>query len=168
MTTHQPLTLLGFDPGLATVGFGVLTLVAQTRQVLHSQWGIITTHKEASTPQRLAEIYADSLALLKQAQPTHIAIEQLFYCRNITTALPVAQARGALLLACQHYMADIPLAEYTPMQIKQALTGYGKATKKEIQEAVKLRLHLETLPKPDDAADGLAIALCHAQFSGWL
>jgi crossover junction endodeoxyribonuclease RuvC len=162
------LTLLGLDPGLATVGFGVLTLNPAKRLVLKSQWGIITTTPQGSTPQRLAEIYADTLHLLQQVKPTHIAIEQLFYFRNITTALPVAQARGVLLLACQQWQMDIPLAEYTPMQVKQALTGYGKATKGEMQTAVQARLSLDELPKPDDAADGLAIALCHAQFTGWL
>ncbi len=162
------LTLLGLDPGLATVGFGVLTLNPAKRQVLHSKWGIITTTPQGSTPHRLAEIYADTLNLLQQVQPTHIAIEQLFYFRNITTALPVAQARGVLLLACQQWHTNIPLAEYTPMQVKQALTGYGKASKAEIQAAVQTRLALDVLPKPDDAADGLAIALCHAQFAGWL
>lgn len=162
------LTLLGLDPGLATVGFGVLTLNLVTRQVVQCKWGVVTTSPQGSAPQRLAEIFTDTLDLLQQVQPTHIAIEQLFYFRNITTALPVAQARGVLLLACQQWRTNIPLAEYTPMQVKQALTGYGKATKAEMQAAVQTRLTLNTLPKPDDAADGLAIALCHAQFAGWL
>lgn len=153
------MIVLGIDPGLATVGYGVLEVDRGNYKVLAC--GVITTPKEESVPARLSMIYRDTCALLDRFRPDQVALEELFFTKNITTGINVAQARGVLLLACSERCGK--LYEYTPMQIKQAITGYGKADKRQMQITVARTLKLKAVPRPDDAADALAIALTHAQ-----
>ena len=127
-------------------------------------WGVIATSKDRSIGERLQELETDLHALLEKFRPDAASVERLFYFRNATTIIPVAQARGVILLTLSKH--GVPMAEYTPMQVKQALTGYGKADKGEIQQAVMDRLALSSKPKPDDAADGLALAVTHWQSGG--
>jgi crossover junction endodeoxyribonuclease RuvC len=155
------MKILGIDPGLGRIGFGLIDVTLRNSpQALG--WGVIETTPKAPIGKRLVEIHHDVKALIEEAAPDVIAIESLFYFRNNTTIVPVAQARGVLLLLAE--LAGVPTVDYTPMQVKQALTGYGKAEKHEVTEAVILRLNLLKKPTPDDAADGLAIALTHSQF----
>jgi crossover junction endodeoxyribonuclease RuvC len=122
-------------------------------------YGVINTPAEWAMPQRLQKIYRDLTVLVREHQPTEGAVEQLFFSRNVKTALAVGQARGVALLALAD--ADLPIAEYTPLEVKQSVVGYGRAEKSQVQELVKLLLWLDTIPQPDDAADALAIAICH-------
>jgi crossover junction endodeoxyribonuclease RuvC len=156
------IKILGIDPGLGRIGFGLIDASHRNRPVSLG-WGLIETTPKAPMGQRLAELYSDMQRLLAHSQADVMAIESYFYFRNNTTIISVAQARGIILLAAEQ--AGLPVVEYTPMQVKQSLTGYGKADKKEVVEAVMLRLNLEKKPTPDDAADGLAIALTHSQFT---
>ncbi len=156
--------VIGFDPGFAIVGYGVLDYEG-FRNIKVVDYGVITTPKEESFPVRLAIIYKGVQELIKKYNPDEVAVEELFFNTNITTGINVAHARGVLLLAAIHHCGN--LYEYTPLQIKQAMTGYGKATKKQIQEMVKTYLSLAAVPKPDDAADALAVALTHAQTGGF-
>ena len=148
------MVILGLDPGTATTGYGVIRVLGNRFQML--EYGIIST--PAKTP--LEMIYDNLQELLQKWQPDQAAVEELFFNQNITTAITVGQARGVLLLCCAQN--NVPLAEYTPLQVKQALVGYGRADKKQIQQMVKMFLNLADIPKPDDAADALAIAICHA------
>lgn len=157
------MIIMGIDPGLAIVGFGVIEKTRQGIRVL--DYGVINTPKEHTLPERLEEIYHGMNALIEKYQPDHVAMEELFFNTNITTGIAVAEARGVALLACIQKMGKSRLFEYTPLQIKQALTGYGRAEKQQIQYMVKTILRLKSVPKPDDAADGLAVAICHAQTS---
>ena len=150
--------VIGFDPGFAIVGYGVLDY-EDFRNVRVVDYGVITTPKEESFPVRLALIYKGVQELIEKYKPDEVAVEELFFNTNITTGINVAHARGVLLLAAIHHCGC--LYEYTPLQIKQAMTGYGKATKKQIQEMVRVYLALSKIPKPDDAADALAVALTH-------
>lgn len=152
--------VIGFDPGFAIVGYGVLDY-EDFRNVRVEDYGVITTPKEESFPVRLALIYKGVQELIEKYKPDEVAVEELFFNTNITTGINVAHARGVLLLAAIHHCGC--LYEYTPLQIKQAMTGYGKATKKQIQEMVRVYLALSKIPKPDDAADALAVALTHIQ-----
>lgn len=156
--------VIGFDPGFAIVGYGVLDY-EDFRNIKVVDYGVITTPKEESFPVRLAIIYKGVQELIKKYNPDEVAVEELFFNTNITTGINVAHARGVLLLAAIHHCGN--LYEYTPLQIKQAMTGYGKATKKQIQEMVKTYLSLAAVPNPDDAADALAVALTHAQTGGF-
>ena len=156
--------VIGFDPGLAIVGYGVMDYEDFTRRKL-VDYGVIRTPKEESFPVRLALIYKGVMELIEKYQPTEIAAEELFFNTNITTGINVAHARGVLLLAAVHHCGN--LYEYTPLQIKQAITGYGRADKKQMQEMVRIHLGLEKIPKPDDAADALAVALTHIQTGGY-
>lgn len=153
--------VIGFDPGLAIVGYGVLDYCNNEKKLI--DYGVIRTPKEESVPVRLALIYKATMELFEKFKPDEVAIEELFFNTNITTGINVAQARGVVLLAAIHYCGR--LYEYTPLQVKQAMTGYGRADKKQIQEMVKVFLHLSAVPKPDDAADALAVALTHIQTS---
>ncbi len=154
--------ILGIDPGLATLGYGVIRREENGKcEVL--DYGVITTPKEESLPTRLVLLEDGINQILRLHRPDQIALEELFFSKNITTGIAVSHARGVALLACVKYCPY--LYEYTPMQIKQALTGYGKAEKRQIQEVVKMMLSLESIPRPDGAADALAIALCHATAS---
>lgn len=155
--------VIGFDPGLAIVGYGVMDFDDFNHKEL-VDYGVITTPKDESFPVRLALIYKGVTELIEKFQPTEIAAEELFFNTNITTGINVAHARGVLLLAAVHHCGN--LYEYTPLQIKQAMTGYGRADKKQMQEMVRIYLGLAKAPKPDDAADALAVALTHIQTGG--
>ncbi len=152
--------VLGIDPGTATTGYGV---VAQTERGDYGllACGVIRTEPTTEMPLRLREIFQDVQNLIAEFHPNEVAVEKLFFGRNVTTAISVGQARGAVLVAAA--LCNLPVVEYTPAEIKQALTGYGNADKRQMQEMVMRTLDLERPPTPDDAADGVAIALCHLQ-----
>lgn len=151
------MIVVGIDPGLATVGFGVLR--KENGSIVPVSYGCIRTSSEKETPQRLLEIYDEITALFEKYAPEVVAVERLFFTRNVTNAMSVSEARGVIFLAAQQ--KHIPIFEYTPKQVKQAITGSGAADKKQMQEMIKRLLGLPELPQPDDAADGLSIALCH-------
>lgn len=153
------MIILGIDPGLAILGYGVIEKDARgnCRAV---DYGVVVTPKEEGLPVRLAMLEEGINKILDKYDPDEIAMEELFFSKNITTGIAVAHARGVALLTCVKRCGK--LYEYTPMQIKQALTGYGKADKKQMQSVVASLLKLKTVPKPDDAADALGVALCHA------
>lgn len=153
------MIILGIDPGLAIVGFGVIEKMRNSTRVL--DYGIVSTHKDTPFAERLKQVYNGVSTLIDKYHPDALAMEELFYNKNVTTAIPVAQARGVILLACSQKMEN--LYEYTPLQIKQALTGNGRAEKQQVQYMVKAILNLNSIPKPDDAADALAVALCHSE-----
>ena len=156
------MIILGIDPGIATLGYGVIE--KDDRGNFRAiDCGVVTTPKDEGLPVRLAMLEEGVSKVLERYKPDEVAMEELFFSKNITTGIAVAHARGVALLTC--VKACGRLYEYTPMQIKQALTGYGKADKKQIQATVASILKLPTIPKPDDAADALAIALCHG-FAG--
>ena len=152
------MRILGIDPGLATLGWGVIETARGGQTLL--EYGCILTTPEQTLPERLLQIQQDMQALLERFGPDEIAFEELFFAKNVTTAFTVGAARGVSIAVCAAYTDR--LYEYTPMQVKQAVVGYGKAEKRQIQEMVKLLLRMETLARPDDAADALAIALTHA------
>jgi crossover junction endodeoxyribonuclease RuvC len=152
------LRILGIDPGIAIVGFGFID--KQGSKLVPVQYGSIQTEAHTDPAVRLMELYDAALHLIDKYKPDAMAIEKLFFNRNVTTALTVGQARGVLLLAA--VQRGLAIAEYTPLQVKQAIVGYGKAEKKQVQEMVRLFLRLSAVPKPDDVADALAIAICHA------
>jgi len=149
---------LGIDPGTATTGYGLVRLMPDGGLVAVS-FGIISTPKDTPAPARLVILYEELCALLKQHKPETAAVEKLFFQRNVTTALAVGQARGVVMLALQQ--AGIDTLEYTPNEVKQAVAGYGSADKRQVQEMVRALLGLDSIPKPDDAADALAIAITH-------
>lgn len=154
------MIILGIDPGYAIVGFGVIEKDNKGK-LKALDYGVIETPKEESFPLRL-KIIRDSLkALIDKYKPDHIAVEELFFNNNITTGIAVAEARGVILLTGVEHCGS--LFEYTPLQIKQAITGNGRAEKKQVQYMTVAMLGLKAVPKPDDAADALAAALCHAQ-----
>lgn len=156
------MIILGIDPGLATLGFGVLEKDARGN-CRALDYGVVTTPKDEGLPVRLALLEEGLQKILHQYNPDEIAMEELFFAKNITTGIAVAHARGVALLTCVKHCGK--LYEYTPLQIKQALTGYGKADKKQMQTTVTAQLKLKSVPRPDDAADALAVALCHAASS---
>ncbi len=156
------MIILGVDPGIATLGYGVIEK-DERGNFRAIDCGVVTTPKDEGLPVRLAMLEEGVQKILDKYRPDEVAMEELFFSKNITTGIAVAHARGVALLTC--VKACGRLYEYTPMQIKQALTGYGKADKKQIQSVVTSMLRLSEIPKPDDAADALAIALCHG-FSG--
>ena len=153
------MVVLGIDPGLATLGWGVLKNDRGRFETI--DYGVVLTPKEESLPVRLAMLEEGVNKLIDKYHPDEIALEELFFNNNITTGINVAQARGVILLTCVKKCGR--LYEYTPLQIKQALTGYGRADKKQMQIMVKTLLRLDNIPKPDDAADALAVALTHCQ-----
>jgi len=155
------MRILGLDPGIATVGFGVIENEKNKMRLISC--GAITTPAHTSLSSRLDLIYNDVNELLEAFKPDVVAIEELFFNTNITTGIAVSHGRGVLLLAC--YRAGIPTFEYTPLQVKQAVVGYGRAEKKQVIDMVKRILNLKAAPKPDDAADAVAIAICHARSS---
>jgi crossover junction endodeoxyribonuclease RuvC len=155
------IRILGIDPGLEKVGFGLIEIQHSRRNAPRVlDWGVIQTSKEQSEIERIDGIYRAMGQLIQQTQPTVAAIEKIFFFRNVTTMVPVCQARGAILLTL--FQAGVEFGEYTPLEVKMNLTGYGKASKQDVQAMVQQLLSLEDIPRPDDAADGLAIALCHA------
>ena len=155
------MRILGIDPGYGITGFGVID--AQRGQTQLVNCGAITTPAGMDFSARLEIIYEDMRKLLEVAKPDVVAIEELFFGQNVTTGIGVAQSRGVILLAIQQ--AGIPIYEYKPMQVKQSLVGYGNATKHQMMDMTKRLLHLSAMPKPDDAADAIAIALCHGRSS---
>ncbi|MDE6303176.1 MAG: crossover junction endodeoxyribonuclease RuvC [Clostridia bacterium] len=156
------MIILGIDPGLATMGYGVINAVRGNFTVV--DYGVVTTPKECTLPQRLCQLEEGVRELIETFKPQNIAIEELFFSKNITTGIPVAEARGVILLTAVKGLGD-EVYEYTPNQIKQAITGYGGADKIQMQHMVQALLRLKSVPRPDDAADALAVALCHAQTS---
>lgn len=149
---------MGIDPGLAIVGFGILD--QRGNQLEPVDFGCIKTEADLQLPTRLKQIYDACTIIINEHQPDVVAIEKIFFNRNVTTAFTVGQARGVIMLAVEE--AGIPITEYSPIKVKQAVTGYGKAEKKQIQEMVKLLLSLPRIPQPDDVADALAVAICEA------
>lgn len=152
------MRILGIDPGIALMGFGLIDF--DGNHLTHLSHGVIETPASLPTQERLAQIDLELKEILSIARPDEVAFEELFFYNNKTTGILVAQARGVEVTRV--VKMGIPLYEYTPGQIKQALTGYGRANKKQIQQSVQLLLKLDQLPKPDDAADGLAVAITHA------
>ena len=155
------MRILGIDPGYGTTGFGLIE--AQRGQTQLIRCGVITTPPGMDFSARLEIIYEDMRKLLEMAKPDAVAIEELFFGQNVTTGIGVAQSRGVILLAIRQ--AGLEVTAYKPAQIKQALVGYGNATKHQMQDMTRRLLHLQQNPKPDDAADAIAIALCHARSS---
>ena len=149
---------LGIDPGTATTGFGLVRLNPDG-ELVGVKYGVILTPKDASASARLVMLYDQLQGLLKEYQPDTAAVEKLFFSRNVTTALAVGQARGVVMLSLEQ--AGIEPFEYTPNEVKQAVAGFGGADKRQVQDMVRALLQLDSIPKPDDAADALAIAITH-------
>ena len=155
------MRILGIDPGYGITGFGIIDAQRNSFKLL--QYGAITTPPGTDFPLRLQMIYNDMTELLRVADPEAVAIEELFFGQNVTTGIGVAQSRGVILLAIRQ--AGLQVYPYKPMQVKQSVVGYGNATKHQVQDMTRRILRLERMPKPDDAADAIAIALCHARSS---
>jgi len=153
------MRILGIDPGTGILGFGVIDIDHQGKAGLVDA-GVIRTPVKQPDSERLLTLYNELTQIIKELKPQVMAVEKLFFAQNVTTAMSVSQARGVVLLCGEQN--SLELHEYTPLQIKQALTGYGRADKKQMQEMVRVILELKDVPKPDDAADALATALCHS------
>lgn len=153
------MLILGIDPGYATTGFGLIKAERGSYELL--QYGTITTSPELPFPKRLNVLFDDMTQLLTATKPEAVAVEELFWGHNITTGIGVSHGRGVILLAIER--AGVPLFEYTPMQVKQAVVGYGKAEKRQVMDMTRRLLKMDRVPRPDDAADAIAIALCHAR-----
>jgi crossover junction endodeoxyribonuclease RuvC len=158
VATGKGHTILGIDPGTATMGWGVIR--QEGSRLRYVQHGAITTPSNWAMPRRLGRLFDGVTQLVEGYRPDTVAVEELFFNTNVTTAITVGQARGVALLAA--YRAGIEVAEYTPLQVKQAITSYGRADKRQVQEMVRALLSLREIPRPDDAADGLAIAITDA------
>ncbi|HEX7633398.1 MAG TPA: crossover junction endodeoxyribonuclease RuvC [Candidatus Saccharimonadales bacterium] len=152
------MRIIGIDPGTGILGFGVIDIEKGKPSLVDA--GVIRTPVKEDDAVRLLTIYEELTQIIKETKPKHMSVERLFFARNVTTAMTVSQARGVVLLCGMQ--AGMTIHEYTPMQIKQALTGYGKAEKKQIQEMVRVILQLKEIPRPDDAADALAAAITHS------
>ena len=153
------MRILGIDPGYATTGFGLLQTDSAGVRLL--QYGVVTTPKDLPFPKRLEMLYDDLMRLTEVTAPDAAAVEELFWGHNITTGIGVSHGRGVILLALTK--AGVPVFEYTPMQVKQAVVGYGKAEKRQVMDMTRRLLHMDQVARPDDAADAIAIALCHAR-----
>ena len=153
------MVILGIDPGVATIGFGLIRVERGKNTLL--QYGVITTPPGIPLSERLLQISRDMEQLLETFKPDEMAVEELFFTKNITTGIAVAHGRGVILLAAEK--AGIPVFEYTPMQVKQGVVGYGKAEKKQVMLMTQRLLNMKDIPRPDDAADALAIAICHSR-----
>jgi len=151
------MRILGIDPGTGIVGFGVIDVEGAKKTMVDA--GVIRTPAHQPTQERLVTIYNELKEIIEHNKPQVMVVEQLFFARNVTTAMSVSHARGVILLLGEQY--NLRLAEFTPLQIKQSITGYGKADKKQVQEMVKVVLNLKEVPKPDDCADALAAALTY-------
>ena len=158
------MIFLGIDPGYAIVGFGVVDYRNNHFTVL--DYGAVTTQAKTPFEDRLEIIYREVYEIIGRYKPDAMAIEKLFFNTNTTTAIDVAQARGVIMLAARQH--NVRIFEYTPLQVKQSVVGYGRAEKKQVQEMTRLLLNLEKVPKPDDTADALAMAICHSHSSGSL
>lgn len=156
------MIILGIDPGIATLGYGVL--LAEGGRFSAVDYGVVTTPKGTPLPERLEKLEEGVVALFDRFTPDEVAVEELFFTKNITNGIMVAEARGVVLLTARRRVGE-NIFEYTPNQIKMALTGYGGAQKKQMQMMVQALLKLKSLPRPDDAADALAVALCHGHAS---
>ena len=156
------MIILGIDPGYAIVGWGVIEYKANAHRPI--AFGAIVTEAHTDFNERLKQIYDDTVELLEKSRPDAVSIEKLYFTTNVTTGIQVAQARGVILLAA--HQAGVPIYEYTPLQVKTAVTGYGKALKPQVMEMTRRLLHLKEVPKPDDTADALAIAITHTQAAG--
>lgn len=152
------MRILGIDPGIALMGFGIVE--SDKRGLKAGTYGHISTESGTPVPQRLKILYDDLMMIIEQTQPDIVAVEELFFNKNVKTAMVASQARGVILLAAMNSGLDV--AEYTPLQVKQAVIGYGRATKEQVQIMVTKLLGLSEIPRPDDTADALAIAICHA------
>lgn len=152
------MRIIGIDPGTGILGFGVIESDGHKSQMVDA--GVIRTPVKEDDAVRLQTIFEELSDIITQTKPAEMAVEKLFFAQNVTTAITVAQARGVVLLAGQQ--AGLSIHEYTPLQIKQSLTGYGRAEKKQMQEMVRVLLGLKDIPQPDDCADALAAAICHA------
>lgn len=155
------MRIIGIDPGTGILGFGVIDFAKNKATLVTA--GVITTPAHTPIDERLEEIFDGLTSIIEETKPDTMSIEKLFFSQNVTTAISVAQARGVAMLTGRK--AKLPIAEYTPQQIKQTLTGYGKADKKQVQEMVRVHLALSEVPKPDDCADALAAAITHATMS---
>ena len=155
------MVIFGIDPGYAIVGCGVVRY--ERNNFFLMGYGAVTTDKDMTFNKRLTKIYDDITELLEKFKPDAVSIERLYFNTNQKTAIDVAQARGVIVLAVEK--AGIPLFEYTPLQVKQSIVGYGRAEKQQVQEMTRMFLHLDKIPKPDDAADALALAICHGHAS---
>ena len=153
------MKIMGIDPGMAIVGYGIVDFDGTTTRLLHS--GSIRTSKNDKESARLLEIFNDMTTIVDKYRPDAVSIEKLFFFRNRTTVMPVAHARGVILTVLEQH--NIPIYEYTPIEVKQVLTGYGRAGKKEVEHMVKLALDCGDLPKLDDTVDAVAIAICHTR-----
>jgi crossover junction endodeoxyribonuclease RuvC len=157
------MLVMGLDPGLATTGYGLVCESSSAspgqRDLSLVEYGAVTTPAGQPMPERLLAIYDELWALIARHQPNIVSVEEMFFGRNVTTALIVGQARGVAILAAAR--AGLPIREYKPMAVKQAITGYGRAPKSQVQEMVRMLLDLEHVPRPDDAADAIAVAICH-------
>lgn len=151
------MIILGIDPGIAIMGYGLIDIQGNRIKVIEN--GVITTSSKTPTPERLKLIYDNLSEIIEEHKPDEFAIEELFFNQNVKTAITVGHARGVQILCAQD--KNLPIYEYTPLQIKQAITGYGRASKKQMQLTVSTLLNLKEIPKPDDAADALGVALCH-------
>lgn len=156
------MKILGIDPGYAIMGYGVIEVTGNRFRVC--RYGSITTEAGRPIEERLSHLYDSLREIIEEEKPDAASIEELFFNRNVTTAIEVGEARGIAVLACAK--GGLEIAEYTPMQIKQALVGYGKAEKRQVQIMVKTLLNLKEIPRPDDTADALAAAICHAHSAG--
>ena len=156
------MRIIGIDPGYAIVGYGVIDYNSNHFSVV--DYGAVTTKAHTPFENRLVSIYDGLTQLISTYKPVAMSIEKLFFNTNTTTAIDVAQARGVIVLAAAQGGLDI--AEYTPLQVKQSVVGYGRAEKKQVQEMTRLMLNLKSVPKPDDTADALALAICHAHSAG--
>ncbi|MCD6506909.1 crossover junction endodeoxyribonuclease RuvC [Candidatus Poribacteria bacterium] len=152
------MIIMGVDPGLKVTGYGVISFQNNTLKSLH--YGGIRTDPDLPTPQRLKRIYDALSRVIREYRPDVLVVEELFFNRNVNTAFAVGMARGVTMLAAE--MEGVPVDSYTPLQVKQAVVGYGRASKNQIQQMVKVLLGLREVPAPDDAADALALAICHA------
>ncbi len=152
------MVVLGIDPGYAIVGYGIVEFNGMNFNTI--AYGAVTTKSKTYFPQRLETIFKEIDVIIKKYKPDALAIEKLFFNTNTTTAIDVSQARGVILLSAQ--LNNVPIFEYTPLQVKQSVTGYGRAEKKQIMEMTRVLLNLKSVPKPDDTADALAMAVCHA------
>ena len=153
------MRVLGIDPGIATIGFGVVESEKNRHKLI--KCGVISTPAHTSLSSRLEKIYDDMLSILELFQPDAVSIEELFFNTNITTGIAVAHGRGVILLACRK--AGVQVFEYTPLQVKQSVVGYGRAEKRQVMDMVRRLCQLPAAPKPDDAADAVALAICHAR-----
>ncbi len=157
------LLIMGIDPGIAILGYGLLEYKGNSFKVL--DYGAVTTKAGTPMSERLAIIHAQLVELVEKYKPEAFAVEELFFNKNVKTAITVAHARGVAIVAATNL--GVPIFEYTPLQVKQAVVGYGRADKKQVQQMVKVLLNLKEVPKPDDVADALAVAICHANSSNF-